>query len=168
LSCTGAAQIKTNALIKFLTIATILLLFVQIIFGAFVAGLKAGHIYNSFPLMNGDLIPPEVTLQDLTNLSNPVIVQFYHRMLALLSFSLITLLAYNVYKNFRHSILFYRSVLLVVVCIFQILLGIITLLNNVPVDYALIHQLGAFVVFAVAIALLHPMIGNSQTCRGIK
>jgi len=129
--------------ISLLNMVTAILLLTTITFGALVAGLKAGLIYNTFPLMGGDLIPIEVGTfipiwRDM--LENPVTVQLAHRFLALLTASAI------IYS----SILYYsrRSARILICCIVvQLSLGIATLIMHVPLLFAILHQIFGVILF---------------------
>ena len=134
----------------------IILLSLQIIFGAFVAGLKAGYIYNTFPLMGNTFIPQMMWNQSLGvfNLfENPVTVQFIHRILGYLIFIKL-IVAFFYFKKYRltkyQAFFMYASIDLGLV---QILLGILTLVHHVPIVLAVAHQttalllLGSFVLF---------------------
>jgi cytochrome c oxidase assembly protein subunit 15 len=129
--------------------------FVMALTGGFVAGIRAGFAYNTFPLMNGALIPPEILL--LTPawrnfFYNMATVQFDHRAIAWL----LAVLVPAFWWALRHTPgLPSRArtgvdLLLVVVAI-QIGLGIATLLLVVPVPLAAAHQAGAVLVFAAAV-----------------
>ncbi|CAN0596968.1 unnamed protein product, partial [Ectocarpus sp. 12 AP-2014] len=93
---------------KFWCFVSIALLLVQIVFGAFVAGLDAGLVYNSFPLMGDSFIPHEVS--ELTfstySFSEPVFIQFIHRILAYILFIVITIFCFSSLKlkNNKYSI----------------------------------------------------------------
>lgn len=148
--------IKVPSVITFHTVILIVLLVAQIIFGAFVAGLKGGYIYNTFPLMNGNLIPDELYFHGL-DLSNPAIVQFLHRLLALIILILASRITYLLITRKIDQLLVARSLLLTLSCSIQILLGIFTLVKIVPLEAALLHQIFAFVVFAFALYFSHPL-----------
>jgi len=130
--------------LSFLCIISVILLFIQIAFGAFVAGLDAGLVYNSFPMMGDNFVPHEVSEARLTisSFSDPVFVQFVHRIIAYTLFVVISVLCVcglrlqN--KHFSKAI-FYIFVALSL----QLLAGVMVLLHNVPIFLALIHQLGA-------------------------
>jgi cytochrome c oxidase assembly protein subunit 15 len=124
-------------------------IFLQVIIGGFVAGLDAGLIYNTFPLMDGDFIP-----QGLFNLQpfyrnlfeNVTTVQFIHRIVAyILCINIIFFIAriycYKYSKELKKA-----AILLMFVLIIQMSLGIATLLYNVPLVLALLHQLGALIL----------------------
>lgn len=121
------------------------LIMLTIIYGALVAGLKAGLIYNTFPLMEVQLIPSEWNfykplLINFTN--NAATVQFIHRVLALGT------LAYAIFLWLKYG----KSYALISIKItIQVALGIITLLLLVPTSFALLHQFWAMVVWMVAL-----------------
>lgn len=125
------------------------LVFTTLLAGALVAGLDAGLIYNTFPLMNGSVVPPDLlAMKPLwRNLfENPAAAQFTHRILALLSFTAILcffLIARRQALPLR-AVMAWRSV--TVLALAQVLLGIATLLLNVPVFLASLHQMGAFLL----------------------
>jgi cytochrome c oxidase assembly protein subunit 15 len=123
-----------------------ILIILQIILGAFLAGMDGGLIYNSWPDMNGNFLPNDINNIDLflySSLDNPSVVQFYHRFTAYLLF--ISLLFLN-YYTYRTKIDF-KPVLILNIAIFvQIVLGIITLITGVKITYASLHQLGSVFV----------------------
>ena len=87
------------------TLILIILIFVQIIFGAFVSGLDAGKIYQTWPLMGQNYFPDDFVTQnfvDILNLNNHSLVQFYHRNIAyLITFYILLLGALIIYQNKR-------------------------------------------------------------------
>ena len=130
---------------KFLLFFLFLIL-VQIILGAFLAGLNGGLLYNSWPDMNGKFIPSDIEKKDLYNLevlNNPSVIQFYHRMSAyiLILFLIVLNLLFYKKKLEQRSILIFNIAIL-----FQIILGIITLITGVKIYYASLHQLGSVFV----------------------
>ncbi len=126
------------------------LIVLQVAAGAFVAGLNAGQGYNTWPLMDGHLIPQGLSVMEpgWRNLfENALTVQFDHRMLAYLIFGL------ALWHGMR---VFSVSSLAVLYVIFgQVCLGIFTLLTHAPLGLALVHQLGAMVVLITALWNLH-------------
>jgi cytochrome c oxidase assembly protein subunit 15 len=137
-----------------------LLVFYMVVTGGFVAGIRAGKAYNTFPLMNGHVLPPESFILDpwfLNFFNNMALVQFDHRAGA-------WLLAFIVpwfWVKSRSSVVSARaksvaSLLLVAVAA-QIALGIVTLLAAVPVALGAAHQGGAMVVFGVLLWLNHEL-----------
>jgi cytochrome c oxidase assembly protein subunit 15 len=138
----------------------------QIIYGAFVAGMKAGHIYNTWPLMGDSLIAESVfyAFKNLgwaafvNNLSG---VQFIHRYLAYVVLFLIFFLAYRVFKMQKSTnekllpsqLGAVYFVVAIIIC--QFILGVLTLIYNVPVWMGVTHQVFAFILFAAEIYLIH-------------
>lgn len=132
----------------------------QIIYGAFVAGLKAGLFYNTYPTMGGSFMPETVSSFDTfweNMLENPVGVQFLHRNIALLVAGLVFYVWWKSRKmglsNFQNKA---ANVLLIIVSI-QFILGIITLLYAVPVTLGVLHQTGAFFLFAAGLFFIHSL-----------
>jgi cytochrome c oxidase assembly protein subunit 15 len=123
-----------------------ILIILQIVLGALLAGMDGGFIYNSWPDMNGNFLPNDINNIDLflySSLDNPSVVQFYHRFAAYLLF--ISLLFLN-YYTYRTKIDF-KPVLILNIAIFvQIVLGIVTLITGVKITYASLHQLGSVFV----------------------
>jgi cytochrome c oxidase assembly protein subunit 15 len=123
-----------------------ILIILQIVLGAFLAGIDGGLIYNSWPDMNGNFLPNDINNIDLflySSLDNPSVIQFYHRFTAYLLF--ISLLFLN-YYTYRTKIDF-KPVLMLNIAIFvQIVLGIVTLITGVKITYASLHQLGSVFV----------------------
>jgi cytochrome c oxidase assembly protein subunit 15 len=135
---------------------------VTLFWGALVAGLHAGLIYNTFPLMNGALLPGEAWFYRpaLINIvENPPTVQFCHRWLALTTGAVV--LAYWVRTRLRRADLAAgtRRIanLLGAMVGIQIGLGITTLLLAVPVPVAVGHQAGAFLLMALLVWALHEL-----------
>ena len=120
-----------------------------IFYGALVAGLKAGLIYNTFPLMNGTMLPEDgwALMPWYKNLfENPAMVQFIHRWLA--CGTAVVIFGACVYaKRTTTSPALKRALLCVQLAILmQVALGIATLLTHVPTTLAILHQLGAVAV----------------------
>lgn len=132
----------------------LLLVCVTIPAGALVAGLHAGLVYNSFPLMNGDVIPPEAfTLSPwwLNMIDNHALVQFDHRVLAL-SVWLASLWTWWKGRDLRLGpALRVAAGLVPLLATVQVGLGIATLLLSVPLPLAVLHQANAFLLAAAAV-----------------
>lgn len=131
----------------------------QLIYGAFVAGTKAGFIYNTFPKMGNSFIPSEMdTLQPawLNLFENTVTLQFIHRNIAyVLTIMVVVLWIYSL-KNKLQPALHSAVQLMMLIVMFQVVLGIITILNlhlN-PVFLGSLHQFGALMVFTVGVYLV--------------
>ena len=123
-----------------------ILIILQIVLGAFLAGMDGGLIYNSWPDMNGNFLPNDINNIDLflySSLDNPSVVQFYHRFTAYLLFISLLFLNYYSYK----TKIDFKPVLIFNIAIFvQIVLGIVTLITGVKITYASLHQLGSVFV----------------------
>jgi cytochrome c oxidase assembly protein subunit 15 len=129
------------------------LVFVQLGFGALVAGLRAGLIYNTWPLMDGRLIPGGLfglppAIRSLWD--DVTTVQFDHRVVAYLvvAFALAQALAARAYGG----ALARRAAVLAAVALLQATLGIVTLVFGVPLYAALAHQAFALILFGLAVA----------------
>ncbi|MBA9078779.1 COX15/CtaA family protein [Rufibacter quisquiliarum] len=129
----------------------------QIILGAFVAGLKAGLYYNTFPLMNGEFFPRllQETLTWGNFLENGSFVQFLHRWVALV----VVVLVLRLWLKSRLAGLPSGTMglvhLLLALTGVQVALGIVTLLYQVPVALGVLHQLVAVLLFSVALLLVY-------------
>lgn len=132
----------------------LILLFIQIYVGALVAGLDAGLIYNSFPSMNGSFLPDEIHSVSLKqSFSNAGMVQFYHRILAYVTIIAIIYLIYKSCTIIQDRAVKFSSYLIIVLLIAQVSLGILTLLQQVPMNIALLHQLVAPLLLGSVIIL---------------
>jgi cytochrome c oxidase assembly protein subunit 15 len=127
---------------------------VTMLAGAFVAGLDAGHAYNTFPLMDGRLVP-EAYLADspwwINPFENVAAVQFDHRVLAVLT--LVAVLAFTFWApRFKLSLGSFSIIgALAAVVLAQFALGIATLLLFVPVWLGALHQAGAMILLTLAL-----------------
>jgi len=127
-------------------IILVLLLFITIISGAFMAGADAGKSFNSYPLMNNELFPQDYLLEDLgiRNLfENTVAINFNHRWLATLTFIIIVFFTINIFINRKYSKHLYKIALIFILTCIQFILGIITLLTNVEITFASMHQINS-------------------------
>ncbi|MDH3265732.1 MAG: COX15/CtaA family protein [Gammaproteobacteria bacterium] len=136
------------------------LVLVTIISGGFVAGLKAGEIYNTFPLMGNSLLPPGLLALDpvwRNAFDNMTTVQFDHRVLAITTFCIIVFY----WLRARKADLPVRSRraanALLHTAVLQVILGISTLLLSVPTVLAAAHQAVALLLFTVALFLVHSL-----------
>lgn len=157
---------------------TLAVLTLQIIYGAFVAGLHAGHIFNNFPKMDDDWISSSVmfSLQKngVTALFDAIpVVQFIHRYVAYMVVLLILFLFFLA-KNFNRTRLHHLFSpelknainLLPVIVVLQFLLGVFTLLFAVPVWLGVLHQIVAFILFGLMVFLIHRLhSGNIPATR---
>ncbi len=148
-------------------VGTLILVLTTMTAGAFVAGLKAGHAYNTFPLMDGRLIPSGLlALQPWwRNLfENILTVQFEHRALALLT--LLALLALWARRWGLECGARWILNVLAAAGVLQVALGIATLLLVVPVPLASAHQAGALVVLTLLVALMSRVFGAPRRVHG--
>ncbi|RZA24643.1 MAG: heme A synthase [Proteobacteria bacterium] len=138
------------------TLAFLSLLCLQIFYGALTAGLHAGHMYNTFPLWNGLVIPPGMGSMARDIFDNPVTVQFIHRGLGWTIFFAALALAYFGTK-LRYVTAKQILALRIVggVAILQFILGIFTLLHAVPVALGSAHQIGASLLLLATVHALH-------------
>lgn len=131
-----------------------MLLLLQIFSGALVAGLHAGLIYNSFPLMDGEIIP-KGAFSDLpiwkNFFENIALVQFTHRTLGIINF--INLIIYS-WTLFRNEKMRNKAIFIICLVSIQLFLGIFTLLYNVPIILALLHQAFAIILLTSVILSL--------------
>jgi len=138
----------------------IFIIFLQIIFGAFVSGLDAGKIYQTWPLMNDNYFPGDTNIfsyKDIVNFDNQSLVQFYHRNLAYIIFVLFFILGIYIYcLNIRK--LFKPFFVVFLFLSFQIFLGIITLITDLNIYLALGHQICGLLLILSVINLYHSYI----------
>jgi cytochrome c oxidase assembly protein subunit 15 len=136
-------------------IVLLVLVLVQIYLGALVAGLRAGHIYNTWPLIDGAFVPDASRLFFDVPLwrnffENALSVQFDHRMLAYTILAVALVHAVGVARSLKSGPAVAGAMVLVLAVTLQALLGIVTLLLVVPISLALMHQAMAMVVLTVA------------------
>jgi cytochrome c oxidase assembly protein subunit 15 len=151
---------ETQASSKVPTLAPWILgaVLLQVVLGAFVAGLKAGLLYNTWPSMNGMLIPDDLLAMEpwyLNPFENPSMAQFDHRLVA---YAVLVLAAVEVWRLARagtRSEVKGSSHLLLAAVVAQAALGIWTLLHAVPLHLGIAHQAGAALVLIVAVRHLH-------------
>ena len=137
------------------------LVFFMVLLGGLVAGIRAGFAYNTFPLMNGAFVPPEILMLEpwWRNLFwNMATVQFDHRIVGWVLAFVVPVFCWRVFAS--------RAVTprarigaagLLAMLAVQLGLGIATLVNVVPIPLAALHQAGALVVFALALSTAHAL-----------
>jgi cytochrome c oxidase assembly protein subunit 15 len=145
-------SIKLN-FIKFF----LFLLFIQLIIGAFVSGMDAGNIYNTWPLMGSTYFPDDSRFNEFLNIKffdNPSIVQFIHRNLAYIIFVVYIYLLFSVLK---HSNKIFRKpiILIGIVILLQMVLGILTILSGVKIFYASLHQINSILLILSTLYFLY-------------
>ena len=153
--------ITSNDKIKnFLPLTFLILIFLQIIIGAFVSGMDAGKIYNSWPLMNEKYFPDDSNINDLFKLSvfsDPSLVQFIHRNLAYVICFIYIYIIFHVYK--KKAVFLYKPLkILGFFILLQIILGIITIILGAQIFIASMHQISS--IFLVCSSIYFFYINN--------
>jgi heme a synthase len=168
-----ATQSPASLRLKISGVAVLLLTFVQLYFGALVAGLRAGRVYNTWPEIDGALIPSAARLwfeqpwwRNLFD--NALTVQFEHRMTAYTLFALAVLHAVDAVRSRAGMAAVNGALALAAVVTVQAMLGILTLLYQVPIALALAHQAVAILVLTLAVfqvellAVRQPELGQPK------
>jgi heme a synthase len=151
--------------LKLASTALLALTFVQLYFGALVAGLRAGLVYNTWPAIDGALIPSVAGLWFDTpwwrNLfENTLTVQFEHRMTAYVLFALALWHAVDAIRSRAAGAAINGALWLLGAITLQATLGILTLLNQVPIGLALMHQACAIAVLTLAVIQAERLAGR--------
>jgi cytochrome c oxidase assembly protein subunit 15 len=133
----------------------LLILVLQITLGGLSAGLKAGNVSDTWPLMYGALIPTGIFDRIQNILWSPQIVAFVHRWFAWLGLILVPLVYTMVLKVSKLEGLGTILLVLTGLVLLQIVLGILVVLLHVPLAVALIHQANALALFILGIILIH-------------
>ncbi len=134
----------------------VIIIFFQIIIGAFVSGMDAGKVYNSWPLMGSTYFPDDSEFSNLfkfTAFNDPSLVQFIHRNMAYSIFFYYLFILIKIYKN-NLSRLFFISKLLGFFLILQIFLGILTLVYGAQIILASLHQISSIFLVSTSIYFL--------------
>ena len=150
---------KTRSLRRF-SIALTTLIFIMVLSGGFVAGIQAGLAYNTFPLMDGYIIPPELFMLEpwyLNFFDNMTTVQFDHRLIAWTLAILIPIFWFKSRSVPLSGSARLACTLLLVMLAVQISLGISTLLLVVPLSLAAAHQAGAVLLVTAALWVNHQL-----------
>jgi len=141
--------------------ALVCLLFIMVLAGGLVAGIRAGFAYNTFPLMSGALVPREIMVLDpwyANFFNNIATVQFDHRAIAWLLALAVPAFWWRTQRSDDAPVAVRRSAyLLLALLVIQLALGIGTLLLVVPVPLAAAHQAGALALFAAALNAAHAL-----------
>jgi heme a synthase len=130
----------------------------QVGLGALVAGLKAGLTYNTWPLMDGRIIPNGLGLLSpwyLNLFENITTVQFNHRIVAYVATGVVLWHGLSIIRSADDERLRQSAKLLIAAVLAQVVLGIWTLLAVVPVWLGVIHQAGAAILFGLAVRHLY-------------
>ncbi|HCR70583.1 MAG TPA: heme A synthase [Anaerolineae bacterium] len=138
-----------------LSLLGFVLIIIQIIYGGFTAGLKAGHVSDTWPLMFGKLIPPNLFNSWINILESPQTIVFIHRWFGFTILILMPVLYYIVKKNNYSADIQNGVKWLIGIIVLQMLLGIFTVLSYVNIVVALLHQANAVILFGLAIYFIH-------------
>ena len=136
------------------------LILLQVILGAFVSGLDAGKIYQTWPLMGQSFVPNDLILKNFNNFfdfTSHSLVQFYHRNLAYLITIYIFILGIFIYKK-KIKKIYYSFNLMIFFLIIQVILGVLTLLSGLNIYLASAHQIGSVLLILCSINLYYSYI----------
>jgi cytochrome c oxidase assembly protein subunit 15 len=160
--------VAANRRLKTTSVVLLALTFVQLYLGALVAGLRAGRVYNTWPDIDGGFIPSAARLffdqpwwRNLFD--NTLTVQFEHRMTAYALLALALLHAADAIRSRADGAVIRGALWLVAAITLQATLGILTLLNQVPIDLALTHQAVAIAVLTLATIQTERLVTRQPT-----
>ena len=149
--------VHNKKLPSYLPIFFIFCVIIQICIGAFVSGLNAGQIYQSWPLMNQSYFPDDSNLKDLFSLKafeTPSIVQFIHRNIAYFIILLFSFIATTIYRNKDFIYLKSTASLIFIFLFLQTFLGILTVLSGAQIILASMHQIGSILLITTSLILV--------------
>lgn len=158
---------NNRSLLLILSYLSLVLLSFQIVLGAFVAGLKAGFSYINFPFMGDSFFPSAIVMKSEPYFYNGVMLQFTHRWVAfVVFFSFLWIL--KISKPYPEVRKYIR--ILIVIGIMQIVLGISTLMLQVPLALGVIHQFIAIILLMLLIKIIYEVrypIDLSNKIKGV-
>ncbi len=154
----GAVPLAAPARVRITGRILLALIFLQFYFGALVAGLRAGRVFNTWPQIDGAFIPAAARLFFekpwwRNFFDNTLTVQFTHRMIAYTLVVLAILHAIDAIRSKASPAIVSLALWIMTAMIFQAAVGVLTLLNQVPIDLGLAHQ--AIAIFVLTLALFH-------------
>ena len=135
----------------------IIIIFAQIIMGAFVSGLDAGKIYQTWPLMGDDYFPNDFNFEktkDIFNFESHSLVQFYHRNLAYLIIFYFLVVSLLVFKKKMFRLYLPLLIVMISLCL-QVILGILTLISGLNIYLASAHQITSILLVFSALNLYY-------------
>jgi len=138
----------------------VLIIFLQITLGAFVSGLDAGKIYQTWPLMNNNYLPDDTDFKTITLSNifyNHSLIQFLHRNTAYIIFVYSVLILINVFYD-KKKYLYMPLFFLLFMVFMQISLGIMTLISGLNIMYASMHQISTIFLLVSSINFYHKSI----------
>ncbi len=141
----------------FLPLTFLFLIYCQIVIGAFVSGMDAGQIYNSWPLMGSTYFPDDnkfINLFNFSAFSDPSLMQFLHRNLAYVILGFYLIIIIKIYLNKLVS-LYFAINLIGLFLVIQIILGIFTLLYGAQIFLASMHQISSIFLVSSSVYFLY-------------
>jgi heme a synthase len=138
-----------------LALISFILLIIQIAYGGMTAGLKAGHVSDTWPLMFGKLIPPNLFNSWINIFEAPQTIVFLHRWFAFAGLVAVPMVYYFAKKHHYPREILRGLLWLIGAVALQITLGILTILSYVNIVVALIHQANALLLFALGVYFIH-------------
>jgi len=146
------------------TLLFFIIVLIQIIFGTFTAGLKAGYIFNTYPLMNNSFFPYQILYNSSLGFFNSIInnlptVQYIHRTIGLI---ILLWAIYIIIQAYKEKNEYLDEFKLSIIIIIQFLLGVLTLLTSVNIYIALLHQINATFIIMLFVKLIYLKKSNSK------
>ena len=141
----------------YLPVIFLIILILQISLGAFVSGLDAGQIYQTWPLMNQGYFPDDSTFSELFSLKvfeTPSLVQFIHRNIAYIILLFFLVILFIVFKNDDLAYLRKSAILVFLFLLLQLFLGILTIIFGAQIFFASMHQLGSIILLTATLILV--------------
>lgn len=171
-AATSKAAVATSFAAEATSKLLLVLVFLQLYFGALVAGLRAGRIYNTWPEIDGSFIPSSERLffeQPWWKnfFDNTLTVQFTHRMIAYALFAVAILHVLDVFRRNLSPAVKRGAAWLAAALSAQVALGILTLLHQVPIPLGLAHQAMAIVVLTLVLVQAERLHGSQQNLRPV-
>ncbi len=164
LLCLKSFTLKKQNFNIYFSIVFIILIFIQIAIGAFVAGMDAGKIYNSWPLMGESYFPDDnlfINLLAISAFYDPSLVQFMHRNFAYFIVLFYLFLLFIIFNKKLNS-LYFPIILIGVILIFQVILGILTLISGASIILASMHQISSIFLVSSAIYFFFINVRSNQ------
>ena len=146
------------------TLLFFIIVLIQIIFGTFTAGLKAGYIFNTYPLMNNSFFPYQILYNSSLGFFNNIInnlptVQYIHRTIGLI---ILFWAIYIIIQAYKEKDEYLDEFKLSTIIIIQFLLGVLTLLTSVNIYIALLHQINATFIIILFVKLIYLKKSNNK------
>ena len=149
--------IHNKSLPSYILISFISFVLVQICIGAFVSGLDAGQIYQTWPLMHQSYFPDDSLFGDLFSLKlfeTPSLVQFVHRNVAYIMMALFLVILFIIFNNDDLLYLRKSAIFVFLFLLLQFFLGILTIIFGAQIFIASLHQLGSIILLTATLILV--------------